>query len=227
MMRTSTRGEGRLISVARHGNAGLGAAWRGNARQGKARQGKARQTAGRVNVESAEVTIKGLAPGLLMHRYPLEAIEGLERKSREKQAEHAAYRDGDGVLFIPGEAMQRALVAAAAFSKGKGRSTLAKLTAAGMFVHPTRLSLNTREYAIDSRPCVIPATHGRVVRHRPWLESWDTQFTIEWDEALLTEEQVRRIVDDCGQREGVLDYRPGRKGPFGRFKVTGWKSGKQ
>jgi len=29
-------------------------------------------------------------------------------------------------------------------------------------------------------------------------------------------------VDDTGQRVGLLDFRPEKKGPFGRFVVTRW-----
>lgn len=39
----------------------------------------------------------------------------------------------------------------------------------------------------------------------------------------MAEEQVRRVVDDTGSRVGVLDFRPQRRGPFGRFQVVSWK----
>ena len=46
--------------------------------------------------KSAEVRIKGVS-ALLMHRFPLEPIEAIEKKTREEQAEIAAYRtDGPG-----------------------------------------------------------------------------------------------------------------------------------
>jgi len=34
---------------------------------------------------------------------------------------------------------------------------------------------------------------------------------------------LRHIVDDAGSRVGLLDFRPERKGPFGRFIVIEWK----
>ena len=76
---------------------------------------------------------------------------------------------------------------------------------------------------IDSRPVVVPATKGRIVRHRPRFDTWETTFNISFDETLLTSQQVRTVVDDCGSRVGLLDFRPERKGPFGRFMVSHWE----
>jgi hypothetical protein len=35
---------------------------------------------------------------------------------------------------------------------------------------------------------------------------------------------VRVIVNDAGSRVGLLDFRPEKKGPFGRFSVIKWDS---
>lgn len=169
--------------------------------------------------------IKGIS-GLLMHSYPLIPIDNppIDKRTREEQAELAAYRDPDTKeLYVPSTALQRALVGAAAYSKGKGRASLQKQAAAAIFVSPERISLGTKDYEIDSRPVVVPATRGRVVRHRPKLEAWQLGFEIEYDDSLLTERQLRQIVDDAGSRVGLLDFRPEHKGPFGRFMVTEWK----
>jgi hypothetical protein len=169
-------------------------------------------------------TIRGRS-ALLMHAYPMVPIEALEKKPIREQAEHAAYRDPDTQdLYVPGVALQRSLVGAATYSKGKGRASLQKQVAACVLVSPERLSLGKKEFAIDSRPVVIPATKGRVMRHRPRLDEWEVTFTVEFDDTLLTEDQLRRVVDDAGSRVGLLDFRPERKGPYGRFMVTSWTS---
>lgn len=174
---------------------------------------------------SALVEITGTS-ALLMHAFPLTPIEALEKRSPQEQAEHAAYRDPDsGELFMPGINLQRSFVASGAYSKGKGRGSLTMPVAACVMVSPERLLLGTKEFKIDSRAVVIAATKGRIVRHRPRLDTWKVDFQIEWDETLLTEAQVRRVVDDAGTRVGVLDFRPAKKGPFGRFVVTSWQHG--
>jgi hypothetical protein len=174
-------------------------------------------------MKSIEVRITGISP-LLMHRYPAIAIESLEKKPIEEQAELCAYRDeASGGLYVPGNALMRALVNGAAYSKGKGRASLAKVASAGIFVSPEYLDLGVSKYEIDARSVVIPATRGRVMRYRPKLSTWSVGFTLEYDETLMTPEQVRRIVDDTGQRVGLLEFRPEKKGPFGRFVVTSWQ----
>ncbi len=173
-------------------------------------------------IKSVEVTIKGKSP-LLMHKFPLVPIEAPEKKTPEEQAELAAYRTEKGELFVPGMNVQRALVAGAVYSKGKGRASLQKVAAAVMMVSPMQLLLGTKEYVVDSRPVVITATKGRIVRHRPRLDEWAFSFTLDFDDTLVTEAQARKVVDDTCERVGFLDFRPERKGPFGRGMVTSWK----
>jgi hypothetical protein len=159
-----------------------------------------------------------------MHTFPTEPIEAIEKRSPAEQAELSAYRDPETkALYVPGINIQRCLVAAAAYSKGKGRASLQKQVAACVLVSPERVPTGQTEYLIDSRPVVISATKGRIMRHRPRLDAWALTFAIQYDELLLTAQQLRRIVDDAGSRVGLLDFRPEKKGPFGRFTVTEWR----
>ena len=167
--------------------------------------------------------IKGISP-LLMHAFPMHPLEAIEKRPIEEQTEYAAYRDPDTrLLYIPGIAVQRALIAAAAYSKGKGRASLQKPVAACVLINPERCDLGVGEYQIDARPVVIPTTKGRIIRYRPRLDEWKITFEAEYDDNLLKEGELRRIVDDAGSRVGLLDFRPERKGPFGRFIVIEWK----
>lgn len=174
-------------------------------------------------IKTVQVSLKGESP-LLMNAFPMVPVEAMNKKTPEEQAEVGAYRNPDTQeLYIPGVNIQRALISAANYSKGKGRSTLARQAAACLLVTPERVSLGTKKYAIDSRPVVIAATKGRIVRHRPRLDAWEISFKLEFDPDLLKETEVRRIVDDMGKRVGLLDFRPEKKGPFGRCYVTNWK----
>jgi len=173
--------------------------------------------------EARQVTIKGIS-ALLMHKYPMVPVEALEKKPAEEQAELSAYRQPEtGELCIPGICVQRSLIQAATYSKGKGRASLQKQTAACLMIDPEYLLLGCKDFKIDARPVVIPATKGRVIRYRARLDDWQTSFTVTWDPTLLKEQEVRRIIDDAGSRVGLLDFRPERKGPFGRFVVTHWE----
>jgi hypothetical protein len=169
------------------------------------------------------IEITGVSP-LLMNRYPLDPIEALDKKPKEVQAENAAYRDESGYLYIPGPNIQRALVGGAAYSKGKGRASLQKPVAASVMVQEAVVTLDRKEYTIDSRRVVNPSTKGAIVRHRPCIDNWKVQFSVLWDDDLITEEQLQRVVEDTGKRVGLLDFRPANKGPFGRFRITKFSS---
>lgn len=161
---------------------------------------------------------------LLMHAYPMVEIKSFEKLTRSEQAEHAAYRiPNSRELYVPAISLQRAMVSGATYSKGKGRASLQKIVAACVQVSPEYLGLGTETYEIDSRPVVIPATKGRCLRHRPRLNEWAFSFEIEYDPELLTETQMRTVLDDTGSRVGLLDFRPEKKGPFGRFVCTNWE----
>lgn len=173
--------------------------------------------------EARHVTIKGTS-ALLMHKFPMVPVEALEKRPPEEQAELSAYRDQDtGELYVPGLNLQRSFVAAAAYSKGKGRASLMKQAAACLVVDPEYLLLGAKDFKVDVRPVVIKATQGRVLRYRARLDDWQVQFSVSWDPTLLKESEVRRIVDDAGSRVGLLDFRPEHKGPFGRFVVVHWE----
>jgi predicted membrane protein len=174
-------------------------------------------------IAKRKVTIKGVSP-ILMHQYPMVPVESLEKKPKEEQAEISAYRCPDTKqLYIPGIAIQRAMIAGATFSKGKGRASLQKVVAACVMIDPERVLLGLSAFAIDARPVVIPSTGGRVIRYRARLDKWEATFSLEFDDQLLTEAQLKRVLDDTGSRVGLLDFRPERKGPFGRFIVTLFK----
>jgi len=175
-------------------------------------------------IKTIEVEIKGKSP-LLMHKFPLVAVEAMEKKTPEEQAEIAVYRNpNNNELYIPAIAIQRALIGGATYSKGKGRASLQKIAAACLLISPDYISLGVEDYQIDSRPVVVPATKGRIIRHRPRLDEWNCRFQLEYEDILLNEKQIRKVVDDTGERVGLLDFRPERKGPFGRFMVITWKS---
>ena len=176
--------------------------------------------------KSITCKIKGTS-ALLMHAFPMvEPPDGWQKWSPEEQARIAEYRDPDtNDLYIPGVNIQRSLVAAATYSKGKGRSTLQKPVAACVLITPERCSLGIQDgYKVDSRPVVMPVTRGRIMRHRPRFEQWSCTFSIEYDPALISETELRQVVNDAGLRTGLLDFRPEKKGPFGRFMVIEWKS---
>ena len=60
--------------------------------------------------------------------------------------------------------------------------------------------------------------------NRIGMDRWSINGTIDVDDKMFAPSIVRSLVDDAGSKIGVGDFRPSRKGPFGRFKVTLWNA---
>ena len=185
------------------------------------------------------VTIKGTSP-LLMNRFTEEAELSVSSTTKKvtkatkgtprEQAEKKAYVDEKGVLYIPAMNIYASIIQGGQFIKsGKARATNSKssLIPAAMVLEEERCTLNTKNFEVDSRSVVIPATGGRIMAHRPRLDEWECSFTVDlFDPDILSASDVRQIIDDAGKKVGLGDFRPARKGPFGRYVITQWKEEK-
>ena len=105
-----------------------------------------------------------------------------------------------------------------------GSVVRAGLTSPGKLVLQGRRE-NSEDFEIDSRRVVIPSTGVPVIRHRARLDEWSVRFQIEIDNEVFTPDIVRLLVDDAGKKIGVGDFRPQRKGRYGKFVVTEWAEG--
>jgi hypothetical protein len=178
----------------------------------------------KINVE-----ISGITP-LLMNRFVEEDLMNNQKRDKSltprQQAEKSAYKLEDGSLFIPMENIFSCIIVAGKYHKdGKNKITTMKssLVPAYVSIEEKYCPLNTKDFEVDSRSVVIPATGGRVMKHRPRLDKWGLKFTLEVDNKGFSERLVRDLVDDAGTKVGLGDFRPDRKGSFGKFKVTEWK----
>jgi hypothetical protein len=180
-------------------------------------------------------TIKGITP-ILMNRFTEDAeikvSSGISKVSvsgkgtPREQAQKKAYADEKGNLYIPGPNIFACIIQAGSFHKvGKSKITTKKssLVPAGMAINEIVCPLHTKAFEVDSRSVVIPATGGRIMCHRPRLDEWELSFSLEVDREMFDEPTVRLLVDDAGRKVGLGDFRPDRKGPFGRFTVTKWQ----
>lgn len=181
------------------------------------------------------VKIAGVSP-VLMNRFTeeneLKVSSGVSRVSisdkgtPREQAIKKAYIDDKGYLYMPGQNIYAAIIEAGKFHKvGKSKITTQKssLVPAGIFIEEMACPFGTKDFEVDSRSVVIPSTGGRVMAHRPRLDEWQLSFTLDVDEKMFDEKTVRLLVDDAGSKCGLCDFRPARKGTFGRFKVVEWK----
>lgn len=186
-----------------------------------------------------KVTLRGETP-LLMNRFHEEAQQKVEggramavngdRGTPREQATPKVYSDPKGRPVIPGPNFFSCLVEAGKYHKvGKkqvttGRSSLipAGLSVSEIESHVLGEDGKPAAWEVDSRPIVNPATKGRRLTHRPRFDDWGVTFTLDVDVAMFDPKFIRQLVDDAGMRVGLGDFRPDRKGPFGKFKVSQW-----
>jgi len=151
------------------------------------------------------------------------AFKGSKGTPRE-QATPKAYVDKDtGVLYVPGVNIFSCLISAGRFHKaGKNKLTTQKtsLVPAGLEVEELVCSLGTKTWEVDSRSVVIPSTGGRIMCHRPRVDDWKLTFTLIVDHDMFDRKLVQDLLDTAGKKVGLGDYRPERKGPFGKFSVV-------
>jgi hypothetical protein len=174
---------------------------------------------------------------LLQHRFGEQAeVEGakaaramnIKEEEPRAAAEKAAYRAQDGTLYLPGAAIARLLREAGAAHKQRGsRRSIKYIVPAAVLVAEDAITLHNgaplTAFEVDSRPVTIPATKGRIMRHRPRLDAWQATFTLEVNDDLLPVEVIHQLLTEGGTGIGVGDFRPERGGPFGRFQITSWQ----
>lgn len=190
-------------------------------------------------MKTIEVSIKGTT-ALLQHRFG-EAAEGdskaptrnivVQRGTPREEAEKVVYRNGKGEFYFPGAAIGRLLREAGGGHKLKGSRKSAKyVVPAAVLVMGDAIVIRNgdgktpaKDFEVDSRPVTIPATKGRVMRHRPRFDEWSASFQVRINEQILPIDFVQQLLTDGGQQIGIGDYRPEKGGPFGTFNVTSWK----
>lgn len=58
---------------------------------------------------------------------------------------------------------------------------------------------------------------------RPKFYNWRFSVEVVLNEKIVTQDTLRKLFDEAGTNCGLGDFRPQKRGPFGRFKVTDWQ----
>jgi len=170
-----------------------------------------------------EITIKGVTP-LLMNKFAGEESIGKIKKkittTKENKVEDTIYQHPDGTLYQPAESIRQALIEAGKAFK-QGRSNKSKTFASFCMIDMEAIPHLIQKWVVDRRAVVIPSTRGRVLRNRARLDEWGLKFVVtvldavEIDAALLHD-----ALEYAGHYIGIGDYRPQKKGMYGRFIVS-------
>lgn len=183
-------------------------------------------------MKTVEVEIRGTSP-LLIHRFTeaseqakaTRRIKTVQSDPREEATKHA-YIAADGTFFFSALSIPHAIGSAGSNHKATGsRKSL-------RFVVPSAVRVTTeaitilngdgpaKSFEVDSRPVTIPATKGRIMRHRPRFNEWGARFDLVINDDLMAAETVHQLLNEAGVYIGVGDFRPEKRGPFGCFRVV-------
>jgi hypothetical protein len=236
--------------LAWKGEAGRGLAWTGTDWLGLARNGKVKKgffntnkqkthketESEQTNMKLVNVEIKGCTP-LLQNRFTEDSEQSastrkvlVDRGTPREQAQKAVYQDKEKKFYFPSTWVTRMLREVAANHKLRGTRRSAKyIIPAAVFVPHDTIPLTNgngaapKDFEVDSRPVTIPATKGRIMRHRPRFDEWGAKFSIRINETILPVDFIHQLMDEGGLQNGLGDFRPEKGGPFGTFQCTMWQ----
>jgi len=175
-----------------------------------------------------DIEITGITP-LLMNRFNIDEQSKVKEKNLtpREAAQRVCYVDENQKLYYPTTNIYACIIEAGKFHKdGKVKVTTARssLIPAGVMIDGETVYFKIPdEWEVDSRAVVVPSTGGRIVCHRPRLDTWSLDFTLTLDVKMFSPKFIRTLIDDAGSKVGLGDFRPARKGIYGRFVVTSWK----
>jgi hypothetical protein len=146
------------------------------------------------------------------------------------EAKAGLYVLTSGQLYIKSDCFREAaLIAAGSWkdTQAKGRQTMIRRFSSAVFLsredcplfrqsnNKKPITSKDEDWEIDERRVIIQKQG--VIRARPKIGDWQCEVEFEYDEDLINPAEIVGIVNGSGKFPGVLDYRVGKKGPFGRF----------
>jgi len=179
-----------------------------------------------------KVEIEGTGEGILMH-----SAQGMVQQSATKNpakqydpvkdAEKVAYRNDKKELIIPSRCLKACILNASSWYKF-GKKSAKPIIAGCTQINPTELVLidkkgkALKKYDVDTRPVVVQ--RARIIRARPLIKDWKLKFEIIYNEDMIGDPAIiKHIIEEAGQRIGLLDNRPQKYGENGTFKLVTFK----
>lgn len=189
------------------------------------------------NIVTAQIAIKGLRP-LLWHAFTSDAIP-LQKQERTGVAgndpeewKKTVLMTAARQLYVTAPYIFGMIRDASRYTK-KGKGSIQASVAATLqvtddlivvdrFVPPEPLPIDrTQPVYLDVSSVRNPATKGRNVRYRVAASAgWALSFGILWDRTIVSQGEMRAVLNDAGQLTGLGD---GRSIGYGRFTVEAFE----
>jgi len=181
--------------------------------------------------EKINVIIEGSTP-ILFNRFRDVAIEGKSKKITGARAE-SNISDKlyliDDKTHLPSVYIKNCIVEAGKQFKiiGKGKSTYSKIVASTVDISPFMIEMDVKDFDIFRISAVNPMTKGRMMTERPKYDKWKASFQIILNDPAVPISVMNEILDHAGKYVGIGDWRPEKKGMFGKFMVIEFKTIKE
>ena len=172
------------------------------------------------------VTIKGTTP-LLFNRFRDASIEGKSKRKAGAEIDldikDKLYLTEDKKAYIPSRYFERAMTIGGQAFKGKGRGNLSTIIGSMLSIEPDAIILNNQNWKEDIQAGVNPMTRGRTMIHRPRFDKWGGKMFIKLDIDEIPTVKLKEMLDYVGLYVGIGDWRPAKKGKYGKFIVSKFK----
>jgi len=185
-------------------------------------------------MKTYNITIEGTSPLLMNRPSQLDIGDKSKTSKRETQspveiAEAKLYKDAEGKIYLPATWFQGCIVEAGKqkkmMGKGSAKATYSKVCGSSVEINPFEIVIKEK-WSVFSILAVNPTTRGKNVLHRPKFDKWNANFEVTFEEEAIEVPVMKEIFDIAGRVVGVGDWRPAKKGRFGKFQVTSWKEAK-
>lgn len=192
-------------------------------------------------MKTIRVALRGTSP-LLMNRMTDEQLLALHTRDRKKftaprepreVAASRLYGTHDGKPYLPTENLMACLISAGMYIKLDGKRQMSTkqstLLPGFLTIDDPYLPLldgdgKAAAWEVDMRQGRNPNGGEAVCIIRPRFDRWAITASISIDADSISEDVIRELVDIAGGRIGLCDFRPQRRGIFGKFKVTHWEA---
>lgn len=179
-------------------------------------------------MKAYQVEVKGITP--LLQNKPEEYgfdVEWVQKKASndyEKEAYKKLYVNAEGIIYQPATHFERAIIEAGKKIKvkGAGKATYSKLFGSMVSILEMDCVHLNQDFEILKQLVVIPSTKGRVMRYRPMFKNWGVRFTVEFEDEIGAD-AIKEALEIAGSYVGVGDWRPEKKGKFGKFQVVSFQ----
>lgn len=182
-----------------------------------------------------EIEIKGITD-YLMNRFDEATIDTTSKKRTgslktkdKEQLEKKFYTTTDGEIYVPSTQIVGCLINAGKQFRvvGKGKATYSKIFGANIQIEPECLIMQNQKYSVFRISGVNPNTRGRMMISRPRFSDWGLKFQLICYDDQIPSEVINQALEEGGRSVGIGDWRPDKKGRFGKFQVTKFKEIKE